>query len=325
MASSVANCIHTVIIHRAQVIIIAYYFLKIFHGIYRVADALIELQQSGNVSYLGWTMEVACGPDKVEALATQARLMEHELASWLDKVKQTRKQYYELNYFTTPQLIILRRELGKLKLPHANIYAVSPMVLSLLQSISIDISKEAILKAVKEVPSLPPPSAPDDLPSSLSSFPKVDSKTSSQTLSEQKGAKITKLSATKQEKASSKTSFTSAADKLTNEQREILMYVVDRFGFPQQLVLKAFEVCKGEVNKYDIQNWCLENAEKYEFYEEISDNETESEEPMAMQVQTAEVATGMMSWVGQSLRQYFAPQKRRAAASPKDPPPSRLN
>jgi hypothetical protein len=273
-------------------------------------------------------MEVACGPDKVETLATQARLMEHELASWVDKVKQARKQYYELNYFTTPQLIILRKELGKLKSAHANISAVSPMAISLLQSVSIDISKETIIRAVKEVALLPLHSEPDSLPS-LSSVPNGDSKNSCQTASEQKGAKVARLSVVKQVKASSKKSSTSVADKLTNEQREILMYVIDRFGFPQQLVCKAFEECQGDVNKYDIQNWCLENADKYQFHEENSDDEPESvlnEEPITTQVQTAGVSTGMMSWVGQSLKQYFAPQRRHTAARSKayHHPPSRL-
>ena len=301
-----------------------------FHGIYHVADALIELQQCGNVSYLGWTMEVACGPDKVEALATQARLMEHELTNWVDKVKQTRKQYYELNYFTTPQLIILRRELGLLKSARANISAISPMVLCLLQSISIDISKETIMKAVNEVELLPLHGEPDSLPSALSSVANVDSKSNGQTIVEQKSAKGTKLSVTKRTKASAQKSCTFAVDKLSHEQREILTYVVDRFGFPQQLVFKAFEVCKGEVNKYDIQNWCMENAEKYQFYEENSDDEPEDtvndhEEPVTMQIQTAGVPSGMMSWVGHSLKQYFAPQRRHIPAKPKEyHPPSRL-
>ena len=265
-------------------------------------------------------MEVVCGPDKIEPLATQARLMEHELTNWVDKVKQTRKQYYELNYFTTPQLIILRRELGMLKSARANISAISPMVLSLLQSISIDISKETIMKAVNDVALLPLHSEPDSLPSSLSTFANDDSKT---TAVQQKSTKGTRLSMTKRTKASAQKSCISAADKLSNEQREILMYVVDRFGFPQQLVFKAFEVCKGEVNKYDIQSWCMENAEKYQFYEENSDDESEDtvsdhEEPVTMQVQTAGASSGMMSWVGHSLKQYFAPQRRHTPAKPKE-------
>ena len=270
-------------------------------------------------------MEVICGPDKVEALATQARLMEHELENWVSKVKLTRKQYYELNYFTTPQLIILRRELGKLKSAHANISTVNPMVLSLLQSVSPDISKEIIIRIVKEVPSLP---LHDSLPSSFSHVSNGDSKRSDQTTAEPRSANVMRLSMAKQAKVSSKKSYTSTDDKLSNEQREILIYVVDRFGFPKQLVFKAFEACKGEVNKYDIQNWCMENAEKYQFCEENTDDEQESvvnEEPA--QVQTAGVSTGMMSWVGQSLKQYFAPQKRHAAVTrPKEyHPPTRLN
>ena len=293
--------------------------MQIFHGVYRVADALIELQQSGNISYLDWTMEVACGPDKVEALATQARLMENELTNWIDKVKQIRTHFYELNCFTTPQLVILRRELGPLKSARANISAVSPMVLSLLQSISIDISKDTIVKAVKDVALLP---LPNLFLSPLSTVPIYDSKSNGRIPAEQED-KGTKLSMKKREKASTQKSCVLIADKLSDEQREISMYIVDRFGFPQQLVLKAFEENKGEVNRYDIQNWCMENAEKYQFFEENSDNETDSEdtvndlkEPMTSQ------PTGMMGWVGQSLKHYFAPQRRHTPVKSKEQHPT---
>ena len=30
-------------------------------------------------------------------------------------------------------------------------------------------------------------------------------------------------------------------------------------------MLKAFEVCKENATKYDLQNWCLENFDKYTF------------------------------------------------------------
>ena len=284
---------------------------------YRVADALIEHQRSGNITYLGWTMDVVCGPDLAGVLAAQAQTMELKLTNWIDEVKQTRKQYYELNYFTTPQLVILRRELGMLKSLHASISAVSPTVLNLLQSISHDISKETIVKVVKEVVLLPSGN------NSSSAVSTHDSKSFGLFTAKQENAPEKRLSMKKKSKA---LAHGSIANKLSSEKMEIMMYIVDRLGYPQELVLKAFEECKVDANKYDIQNWCMENAEKYQFYDENSEDEAESvvdDEPVTPQVQPAGISSGIMSWVGHSLRQYFAPPKQhpKAAEKPQQRPP----
>ena len=288
---------------------------------YRVADALIEHQRSGNIMYLGWTMDVVCGPDLAGVLAAQAQTMELKLTDWIDEVKQTRKQYYELNYFTTPQLVILRRELGKLKSLrfHASISAVSPMVLNLLQRVSVDISKETIVKVVKEAVLLP---SGNNFSSAVSTH---DLKSVGLFTAKQENAPEKRLSMKKKSKA---LAHGSIADKLSSEKMEIMMYIVDRLGYPQELVLKAFEECKVDANKYDIQNWCMENAEKYQFYDENSEDEAESvvdDEPAAVtpQVQPAGISSGIMSWVGHSLRQYFAPPKQHpnAAEKPQQRPP----
>ena len=84
-----------------------------------------------------------------DRLQQQAKEMEEELRMWEDEVQKARKEYYELNYYTTMQLLTLRKELGKLKTsgqPHVN-----PHVLALLQSISTEISPPCVCKVVKGV------------------------------------------------------------------------------------------------------------------------------------------------------------------------------
>lgn len=66
--------------------------------------------------------------------------MEKELQTWENEVKHNREEFYELNYYTTPQLLSLRSELGKLKSPVYGIREVRPSVLALLHSISPEIS-----------------------------------------------------------------------------------------------------------------------------------------------------------------------------------------
>ena len=85
----------------------------------------------------------------VNTLQQQAKHMEEELRKWEDEVQQARKEYYELNYYTTMQLLTLRKELGKLKTsrqPHD-----SPHVLALLESISTELSPACVCKVVKSV------------------------------------------------------------------------------------------------------------------------------------------------------------------------------
>ena len=71
-------------------------------------------------------------------------------------------------------------------------------------------------------------------------------------------------------------------DELSQEQRGMMQDLINKFEFPDQLVLKAFEECKENASKYDIQNWCLENLDKYAFESEapegvISDDDDEDD------------------------------------------------
>ena len=138
------------------VVIYSLSFTQTFHSVCRIAEVLIDLQKFGNVKYIGWILQVPCSADSkfqnevVRQLQVQAREMETELFNWKEKVKQTRDRFYELNYYTTFQLLTLRRELGALKNSQET-SVISPNVLALLQSISLDITSDVVCDAVKQI------------------------------------------------------------------------------------------------------------------------------------------------------------------------------
>ena len=89
----------------------------------------------------------------VDTLQQQAKEMEKELQTWENEVQQVRKEYYELNYYTTMQLLKLRKELGKFKIsgqPHGHTQ-INPQILALLESISTKISSHCVVEVVKSV------------------------------------------------------------------------------------------------------------------------------------------------------------------------------
>ena len=89
----------------------------------------------------------------VDTLQQQAKQMEEELQIWEDEVQQIRKEHYELNYYTTMQLLTLREELGKFKIsgqPHGHTQ-INSQTLALLESISTEVSSHCVIKVVKSV------------------------------------------------------------------------------------------------------------------------------------------------------------------------------
>ena len=79
----------------------------------RISRNLITLQQAGCETYIGWklTFEIASMVAGYDNLAHIATNMEVELRIWNETIKSARSQYYFLNYFTTSQLLSLRKNL----------------------------------------------------------------------------------------------------------------------------------------------------------------------------------------------------------------------
>ena len=114
-----------------------------------MADVLISLQQYGNDKYIGWTKQFTCGTDEVfKKLQSQASEMEKDLEDWKKQLSCRRDQFYELNYFTTPQLLLLREELGQFKNNPESTDPLKHEVMSLLHSLSQEITSDAVKEYV---------------------------------------------------------------------------------------------------------------------------------------------------------------------------------
>ena len=103
---------------------------------------LVDLKAEGNISYDGWNLTCSCNADSVEELNQQARIMEDDLKHWRQDLKEAREAYYELNYYTNAQLLVLREKLAE------EWTSNSPTLLMLLQSISPDIKSHQIRQAI---------------------------------------------------------------------------------------------------------------------------------------------------------------------------------
>ena len=266
------------------------------------------------MKYSGWVLNFHCTVDMVDTLQQQAKDMEEELQMWEEEVRQARKKYYELNYYTTLQLLTLRQELGRLKTseqPRAH-SQIKPHVLALLESISTEITSPHVWEVVNSVtaeqqrgeasvftaqhhtsaemfpvstagptfqviPSVHPkqPSLADDI---LASADMQASTSASQARLQQ--PKLTH-------------------DQLTEKQREMF----DNFmncNYPEQLILVALE--KFGEDRYEAENWIVDNASQYGSSDdeggEVDIQEEEESEADSEMEDTLPQATSLQSFIG---------------------------
>ena len=266
------------------------------------------------MKYTGWVLSVPCQyvPDVVAKLQEQAKSMEKELQTWENEVHHNREMFYELNYYTTPQLLSLRSELGKLKSPIHGIREVRPTVLALLHSISPEISASDF-EVIQDVAAVPLHSIEDSegdqvlLTSQTQiTHPLAAKAVDKATVSE---AEPENLATNIMASVDMQASVTSLPDvpqvKLTegdlnNKQKEIYANLVSYAGFPRQLVLIALE--KYEEDEYNMRDWCLMHLNDFEFsdeeeqegHQESSDDESTSEESESEDATSPIAAEGIL-------------------------------
>ena len=264
-------------------------FTHTLHNVCRIAEVLLSLQQVGNVKYTGWRLQIPCGLlHIVPMLQSTAKEMEHELILWEEEVVQKRGDFYGLNYFTTLQLLTLRKELGVIKSKsHSGPADVTPSVLSLLESVSTHVTAPCVFATVQTVLSdtlrtgmasasvlslhsqiNPDPVAPSSSSPVATSLGDASSSRPSLAQDILTSADIHTSSGAEEMKVDAEPPTISEAD-LTQEQEGIMKDLTSRLDFPRQLLLKAFEECRSKDNLYyDVQNWCNENVDKYDFEDE---------------------------------------------------------
>jgi len=120
----------------------------------RLATAYINLSESGYVHRLHWNKQFHCSKDQLEGesiaieLAAESKSMENCYSNWKKKVSDARKEYRELNFFTTQQLILLRKEIATAC--HSKDLLVSNLqVLTLLESVRPNLDTDQLKSAIE--------------------------------------------------------------------------------------------------------------------------------------------------------------------------------
>lgn len=262
------------------------------HNVTRIAEVFLELRQAGNVEHFGSVLTFSCaqyygaekspvfnkevGDEIVKFLRGHAKQMEASLRDWETKIQIARSKYYQLNYYTTLQLLTLRREFGQYKGTHLS--GVSPNILPLLQSVSLNIKdsavNDAVLAATTEEPSPKCSSDTADLTDKVSPARHIIISSSarlspvslisegSESNPPQSPSKMSSVSNISTPNTSVILSLPPSVDKmtLTDEQQEIFTHCVTFYNFPKHLVLRAFQECVPNTKRYDILRWCEGNA-----------------------------------------------------------------
>ena len=259
---------------------ILYYVNKTFHSVCRIADVLMELQHHGNTEYIKWNLRFSCCMPRVyNLLAYQAKKMEYDLSNWLQEVKNERNHFYELNYFTTPQLLGLREELGYFETSNEQRSKIEPNIMNLLHGISEDLFPDSIKGALDTLKI--------QMPSSLVN-PLNSADTSNKSTDSDKLLKDRLL----QEKVRSKKPISTVAedineanyprpkmnvDDLTPDQKSHL-YNLEDAGFNKLLILLAFErIAPTSRMLEDVSEWCGKHEYDFDYPDDDTDSETDSE------------------------------------------------
>ncbi len=104
-------------------------------GVMKTKQRIQKLKEYG---YLG-KLEVnplSCNKFSSDLMDNMADYYEKILVDWILYVWTCRQKYYQLNFYTTQQLVTLRHEITKIKNSSADNLEVNPIVFNLLQSVT---------------------------------------------------------------------------------------------------------------------------------------------------------------------------------------------
>ena len=229
------------------------------HRICHIAEVLLSLQQVGNVKYIGWNLQVVCSTEPeviVTSLQLQIEEMEAELDSWKLDIQSIRSTFYELNYFTTTQLLVLRQALAKLK--HDDIAVLDADVLALLQSVHPKVDSVLVANSIKEVMrEISTPDHIENIPECCEDIDVIKAKNNESMHQDHEHKVLSGL----------------VEENLSESQVMIMSFVVDQLGCSKKIVLKAFEKFhKEKKDKYDYLDICTELMND----NDVSDSESEN-------------------------------------------------
>ena len=241
----------------------------------------------------------------MNCLQVRASALEEDLQTWKCQLALQRDNFYELNYFTTPQLLSLREELGQFKGSKLPARPVKQEVMTLMQSISRELSSDSVKNEVQIVNGILAEQqflqdklfthgksaqfyssgydGPLRLPSGNSSAlsmendpnvftPAADRQSIENEASEPLArpiAAVLKTPSGPQPKLTDK--------DLTDKQKAIVYNLKETYGFPTKIIFLAFERCAKPDIQEAVMKWCNENIENFNFSDSDAGSETGTE------------------------------------------------
>lgn len=250
------------------------FLFQIFHTICEIAEVLLALHQVGNTKYVGWYATVPCSLELIPELRKLYSSMQKKLDDWKQVVQHARLQHYELNYFTTPQLLSLRQALGCFRTFSS---PINFQILALLRSISLQVSMQSIRDAVQRQAEISVTSRQVD-------EPQVQVIGSHQHATYEAGLPPSGIVPDMKEKSPDPASQTS----LTPKQKIVLANIVGMYGeYVKEYVHQAFE--KGMDDQSDIENWLIEEGKMSGNDQEEEEDDSSSEEESSVQSYASEI------------------------------------
>ena len=250
----------------------------------RLATAYIDLFESGYIHRMNWSQEYHCSKDQVagesiaEELNEESSLMETCYKNWKKKVSDARKEYRELNLFTTQQLMTLRKEIATVC--HSNNLAMSNIqVLTLLESVRPSLTSEqlksAIERAFKATKLLENARGAAELPS-FTHVPSDDEMVTRRTMFDNNNYVGTSSSTATSTCQVQTASVKKPKPKETSKIQSFLNAAADD-GYSEQIALAALARLGVDAEEDDLLLWCLEEADEADIealYEDAKQNPT---------------------------------------------------
>ena len=107
------------------------------NGVIRMKDAIQKLKECGYLGQLDsdYTLRCVDFSEDLQKLNKKTQDLETILVEWIKYVWNCRHTYYQLNFYTTKQLITLRKEITQIRDDKSNSKEINPHVFHLLQSV----------------------------------------------------------------------------------------------------------------------------------------------------------------------------------------------
>ena len=228
-----------------------------------------------------WSQEFHCCKDQregesiAEELATASTIMEDCYSNWKRKVTNARKEYQELNFFTTQQLMLLRKEIAT-ACYSSDLKVNNLLVLTLLESVRPSLDAEdlrlAIQRAFKDTDLLDKTKGKGGLPSSTLTPHKAEfgSPKSYQNNNDvDNNTSTMHISSLVQDPSVKKPKL-----KDLSKVQKFLSAAEDN-GYSDQVALSALASLGVDAEEDDLLMWCLQDADDADLeslYEEAMSN-----------------------------------------------------